>query len=98
MLVTPPTFSAWAHGTWLALTLQPAPSCDIAGVVVGQDGACSWQVGCLDLAAEGDSLRQFAQGDVVPAAGKRQSLSREGSLFLTFEGLRSPCHHAGALS
>lgn len=54
----------------LSLTLQPAPACDIAGVVVRENGASGWEASRLDLAGQGHWAGQFQQGNVIPGLGK----------------------------
>lgn len=56
----------------LSLTLQPAPACDVAGEVVGENGASGWEASRLDLAGQGHWGGQFDQGDVIPGSGKKK--------------------------
>lgn len=55
----------------LSLTLQPAPACDVAGVVIGKNGASSWEASGLDLASQGHWADQFDQGNVIPGSEER---------------------------
>lgn len=55
----------------LSLTLQPAPTCDVAGVVIGKNGASSWEASRLDLASQDHWAGQFDQGNVVPGSEER---------------------------
>ena len=55
--IAPLPWEPW--GSQHPLTLQSSPACDIADVVVGQDGAGRRQAAQLDLVSQGDRAGQF---------------------------------------
>ena len=73
-VTSPLPWEPW--GSQHPLTLQSSPACDIADVVVGQDGAGRRQAAQLDLVSQGDRAGQFEQGNVVPGLEKKQSITR----------------------
>lgn len=52
-----------SHRLWL--TVQSAPSSDVAGVEVGQQSPCSRKASQLDLLPQRHRLRQLDEGDIV---------------------------------
>ena len=73
-VTSPLPWEPW--GSQHPLTLQSSPACDIADVVVGQDGAGRRQAAQLVLVSQGDRAGQFEQGNVVPGLEKKQSITR----------------------
>ncbi len=48
------------------LTVESAPACDVAGLVVGQSITVLWQASRLNLVIDNSSFLQLKQGDVIP--------------------------------
>lgn len=70
--------------TNVPLTLQASPARHVAGGVGWQDALCRRQAGQLDVVGQGDVLREFDHGNVVPVArcthlgaGKRKGRGEE---------------------